>query len=74
MVGSEDVGLWECDAATGANQKQAIVTVVKRKSGYAVKAKVPNKTADLTVQANMKATTPVEALVKTLNDDNGKAF
>ena len=41
------VGHWECDTVIGAAHKQAIVTVVERKSGYAVMAKVSNKTADL---------------------------
>jgi IS30 family transposase len=31
----------------GTNHKQAMVTVVERKSGYAVMAKVSNKTTDL---------------------------
>lgn len=41
------VGHWEGDTVIGANHKQAIVTMVERKSGYAVIAKVANKTADL---------------------------
>jgi IS30 family transposase len=40
------MGHWECDIVIGANHKQAIVTVVGRKSGYAVMAKVSNKTSD----------------------------
>ena len=58
----------------GANHKQAIVTVVERKSGYAVMAKVSNKTADLVGQAIIKALTPFEVRVKTLTYDNGKEF
>ena len=41
------VGHWECDTVIGANHKQAIVTVVERKSGYAVMAKVSNQDVGL---------------------------
>jgi IS30 family transposase len=36
IEGRQQVGHWECDTVIGANHKQAIVTVVERKSGYAV--------------------------------------
>ena len=38
---------WEGDTVIGAAHKQAIVTLVERKSGYALIAKVSNKTSDL---------------------------
>jgi IS30 family transposase len=68
------VGHWECDTVIGANHKQAIVTVVERKSGYAVMAKVSNKTADLVGAAIIEALSPLKARVKTLTYDNGKEF
>jgi IS30 family transposase len=68
------VGHWECDTVIGANHKQAIVTVVERKSGYAVMAKVSNKTADLVDSAIIEALMPFQARVKTLTYDNGKEF
>ena len=74
VEGRKQVGHWECDTVIGANHKQAIVTVVERKSGYAVMTKVSNKTADLVGQAIIKALTPFEARVKTLTYDNGKEF
>jgi IS30 family transposase len=74
IEGCKQVGHWECDTVIGANHKQAIVTVVERKSGYAVMTKVSNKTADLVSQAIIKALTPFEARVKTLAYDNGKEF
>ena len=43
----KQVGHWEGDTVIGASHKGAIVTQVERKSGYAVIAKVANKTADL---------------------------
>ena len=68
------VGHWECDTVIGANHKQAIVTVVERKSGYAVIAKVSNKTSDLVGSAIIGAHKPLKAWVKTLTCDNGKEF
>ena len=64
VEGRKQVGHWECDTVIGANQKQAIVTVVERKSGYAVIAKLSNKTVDLVRQA----------IIKALTYDNGKEF
>ncbi len=52
------VGHWECDTVLGANHKQAIVTVVERKSGYAVMAKVSNKTSDFVGAAIIEAFKP----------------
>jgi IS30 family transposase len=55
------VGHWESDTVIGAAHKQAIVTVVARKSGYAVMAKVSNKTSDLVGSATIQALKPFEA-------------
>jgi IS30 family transposase len=41
------VGHWEGDTVIGAGHKQAIVTLVERKSGFAVLAHVTRKTSDL---------------------------
>ena len=46
----KQVGHWECDTVIGANYKGAVVTMVERKSGYAVMAKVTNKTSALVTQ------------------------
>jgi IS30 family transposase len=70
----KQVGHWEGDTVIGANHKQAIVTVVERKSGYAVIAKVENKTADLVSAAIVNRLKPFGAKVKTLTFDNGKEF
>ena len=70
----KQVGHWEGDTVIGANHKQAIVTVVERKSGYAVKAKVENKTADLVGEAIVNRLKQFGSKVKTLTFDNGKEF
>ena len=74
VEGRKQVGHWECDTVIGANHKQAIVTVVERKSGYALITKVSNKTADLVGAAIISMLKPFEARVKTLTYDNGKEF
>jgi IS30 family transposase len=68
------VGHWECDTVIGAAHNQVIVTVVERKSGYAVMAKVSTKTSDLVGSAIIKALKPFEPRVKTLAYDNGIEF
>ena len=70
----KQVGHWEGDTVIGANHKQAIVTVVERKSGYAVIEKVANKTADLVSAAIVNRLKPFGIKVKTLTYDNGKEF
>ena len=58
----------------GTNHKQAIVTVVERKSGHAVIAKVENKAADLDGAAIVDRLKPFGIKAKTLTFDNGKEF
>jgi IS30 family transposase len=70
----KQVGHWESDTVIGANHRQAIVTVVERKSVYAVIAKVRNKTADLVGAAIVDRLKPFGEKVKTLTSDNGKEF
>ena len=68
------VGHWEVDTVIGVNHKQAIVTLVERKSGFGLIAKVQNKTAKLVSKAIVKLLEPYKARVKTLTYDNGKEF
>jgi IS30 family transposase len=58
----------------GSTHQQAIVTLVERKSGYAVLAKVKNKTSDLVSQAIIIKLNSVTPLVKILTFDNGNEF
>jgi len=69
-----EVGHWEGDMVIGARHKQAIVTLVERKSGYAKLFKVPNKTAELVSAAMIKSLKPFDGLVDTITLDNGKEF
>jgi IS30 family transposase len=69
-----EVGHWEGDTVIGARHKQAIVTLVERKSGYAKLFKVKNKTAELVSAAMIKSLKPFDGLVDTITLDNGKEF
>ena len=68
------VGHWEGDTVIGAGHKQAIVTLVERKSGFAVLAHVTRKTADLVSQAIITSLAPLAQRVRTVTYDNGKEF
>jgi IS30 family transposase len=68
----KQVGNWEDDTVIGAAHKQVIVTLVDGKSGFAVKAKVLNKSADLVGRAIEAKLKSLNSLVKTLTVDNGK--
>ena len=68
------VGHWECDTVIGTSHKGAVVTMVERKSGYAVMTKVEKKTSELVSSAIVDKLQPLAARVKTLTFDNGKEF
>jgi IS30 family transposase len=68
------VGHWEGDTVIGAGHKQAIVTLVERKSGYARLMKVSHKTSKQVADAVIKKLRSVHARVKTITFDNGKEF
>jgi IS30 family transposase len=67
-------GHWECDTVIGANHKGPIVTMVERKSGHAVIAKVAHKTFELVSQAIIEGLGPYAPRVKTLTYDSCKEF
>ena len=68
------IGHWEGDTLIGKSHKQAIISLVERKSGYAVLAKVVNKTAHLVSCAIIDRLKPIAKKVQTLTYDNGKEF
>jgi IS30 family transposase len=70
----EKIGHWEGDTIIGAKHKQAIVTIVERKSGYTLLKKVDRKQADLVKVALIQLLTPYASLVDTITYDNGKEF
>ena len=67
-------GDFEVDTIIGANQQQALVTIVERKSGLTFIQKVPNKTAELVSKAIVELLLPIKSKVKTITSDNGSEF
>ncbi len=68
------VGHWEGDTIIGARHRQAIVSLVERKSRYTLLTKVERKTAHLVGQAVTGLLKPFKARVHSLTTDNGKEF
>jgi IS30 family transposase len=69
-----EIGHWEGDTVIGAGHKQAIVTLVERKSGFARIVKVTKKSAEQVSNAMVQSLQPIAELVKTITLDNGKEF
>ncbi len=68
------IGDWESDTIIGKNHKQAIVSIVERKSGFTLIRKVERKTAQAVSQAMIELLKPYRNRVHTITSDNGKEF
>jgi IS30 family transposase len=68
------LGDWEVDTIIGAHHKEAIVSLVERKSKLCFLKKVPRKTADEVEQALTALLQPVREKCHTITADNGKEF
>jgi IS30 family transposase len=68
------VGHWEGDTLMGSRHKHAIVSLVERKTGYAILTKVHRKTSNLVSGAIIRRLKAIQPLVKTITYDNGKEF
>mgnify|MGYP000685824955 CR=1 FL=1 len=67
-------GDWELDTVIGANHKQALVTVVERKSRLMQTDKVEHKTAENVTHTLVRLLKPFKPWVYTLTADNGREF
>jgi IS30 family transposase len=65
------VGYWEGDTLMGIRHQHAIVSLVERKTGYAVLANVDSKTSDLVSGAIIRRLKSVRSVVKSITYDNG---
>jgi transposase, IS30 family len=70
----KQVGHWEADTVIGCGHKQALVTLVERKSRYTCIRKVSGKTAQEVSSAIVEMLRPLNAVVRTITCDNGKEF
>jgi IS30 family transposase len=68
------VGDWEADTVIGMNHRQAIVSIVERKTGFTLIQKVERKTAHAVSQAMVGLLKPYQNKVHTITSDNGREF
>ena len=68
------IGDWEADTVIGQHHKQAIVTLVERKTGLLKMKRVVKKSAQQVSEAMIELLTPIRLQVKTITSDNGKEF
>ena len=68
------LGDWEADTIIGRNHRQAIVSLVERRSRFCLLHKVPARSADLVTDAACQKLMPVKDKVLTITSDNGSEF
>ena len=68
------IGDWEADTIIGKNHRQAIVSIVERKTGFTLIRKVGRKTAQAVSQAMITLLKPHRSKVHTVTSDNGREF
>jgi IS30 family transposase len=68
------IGDWEADTVIGKSHRQAIVSIVERKSGFTLIRKVERKTALAVSLAMIGLLKPHRKKVHTITSDNGKEF
>lgn len=68
------IGDWEADTIIGKNHRQAIVSIVERKTGLTLIRKVERKTSKAVSQAMIVLLKPYKNKVRTITSDNGKEF
>jgi IS30 family transposase len=68
------IGDWEADTIIGQHHKQAVVTLVERRTGLLKMKRVTKKSAQQVSGAMIDLLTPIRLQVKTITSDNGKEF
>ena len=70
----ERIGDFEIDLIIGKHHKQALVTVVDRKSKFTLIKKIPHKQSSLVEVALIEMLLPLKQWLHTITSDNGKEF
>ncbi len=68
------VGDWEIDSIIGKNHKQAVISIVERKTKFTILRKVVRKTAQNVKMATTSALYDYKNKVHTITSDNGSEF
>jgi IS30 family transposase len=70
----ERIGDFEIDLVIGKNHKQALITLVDRKSKFTIINKIPYKKSSLVEEAVIEMLVPLKPWIHTITSDNGKEF
>ena len=65
---------WGIDLVIGANHSGALLTIIERKTSFAVSKQVNDKSAKTVTVATIELLTPYKESVLTITADNGKEF
>ncbi len=68
------IGDWEIDTIVGARHKQAIVSIVDRKTRFTLLHKVERRSSQNVSDATKQLLVPYKDKVLTITADNGKEF
>ncbi|MGP9768791.1 IS30 family transposase, partial [Halomonas sp. AOP13-D3-9] len=68
------IGHWEGDTVLKGHKQSGLVTLVERRSGYLMAARLPKITAELTENAMIRLLKPRRGAVKSITLDNGSEF
>ena len=73
-INRKRIGDWEIDLVMGRSDKDCILTLVDRKSGFTKIAKLKNKTKKETNKKLLKLINSLGSKIKTITADNGTEF
>ncbi|MGP9645308.1 IS30 family transposase [Halomonas sp. AOP22-C1-8] len=68
------IGHWEGDTVLKGHKQSGLVTLVERRSGYLMAARLPKITSELTEKAMIRLLKPRRGAVKSITLDNGSEF
>ncbi|WP_404471052.1 IS30 family transposase [Vreelandella venusta] len=68
------IGHWEGDTVIQGHKQSGLVTLVERRSGYLLAARVPKASAEFTRAAMIRLMKPRRGAVQTITLDNGSEF
>ncbi|WP_457851510.1 IS30 family transposase [Cobetia amphilecti] len=68
------IGHWEGDIAIPGHKQSGLVTLVERRNGYLLAARLPRISAELTQAAMIRLLKPRRGAVQTITLDNGSEF
>ena len=74
VEGRQHIGHWEGDTVMGSDMRHCVLTLVERKTGYAIMKKLKARTKDEVTRAATRAIRRHCRMFKTITFDNGTEF